>query len=177
MKLTAKCDIEAPVSFAYAILTDFATWERDAARRGVEVERPAEMPLTGIGAGWRIRFPFRGKVRKVLLRLEGLTQDSDITFSMESPAMEGETFAEVLALSPRRTRLRLAVTVKPKTLAARLFLNTLRLARGRVLTKFEIRVQQLGTVIEDRYTRRLRASEVSPVPGLPDKRRGCSPRS
>lgn len=153
MKLTAKCDIEAPASFAYACLIDFATWERDAARRGVEVERPVDMPLSGIGAGWHIRFPFRGKVRKVLVRLEALTQDTDATFTMESPSMEGNTVVEVLSLSPRRTRLRVTVTVKPTTLAARLFLNTLRLAKGRVQTKFDARVQQLGAMVEDRYAR------------------------
>lgn len=153
MKLTAKCDIEAPASFAYACLTDFATWERDAARRGAEVERPADMPMTGLGAGWRIRFPFRGKMRKVLVRLESLTQDSEATFSMDSPAMEGTTAVDVLTLSPRRTRLRVSVTVRPKTLAARLFLNTLRLAKGRVQTKFDTRVQQLGAMIEDRHAR------------------------
>ncbi|MGL4235012.1 SRPBCC family protein [Tabrizicola sp.] len=158
MKLTAKSDIEAPASFAYACLTDFSTWERDAVRRGVEVERPQDMPLTGPGAGWRLRFPFRGKLRKVLIRLEALTENSDVTFTMDSPAMEGDTVVEVLGLSPRRTRLRVAVTVKPKTLAARLFLNTLRLAKGRVQAKFEVRVQQLGAIIEDRYARSRAAS-------------------
>lgn len=153
MKLTAKCDIEVPASFAFACLTDFATWERDAARRGAEVERPADMPMTGLGAGWRIRFPFRGKMRKVLVRLESLTQDSEATFSMDSPAMEGTTAVDVLTLSPRRTRLRVSVTVRPKTLAARLFLNTLRLAKGRVQTKFDMRIRQLGGMIEDRYAR------------------------
>jgi hypothetical protein len=153
MKLTAKCDIEAPASFAFACVTDFATWERDAAKRGVEVERPADMPLEGPFAGWRIRFPFRGRIRKVLIRLESLTLDSDASFTLESPSMEGSTLVDVLALSPRRTRLRVAVTVRPKTLTARLFLNTLRLAKGRVQAKFDARVQQLGSMVEDRYAR------------------------
>ncbi len=153
MKLTAKCDIEAPASFAYACLTDFAGWEREAARRAVEVERPADLPLSGVGAGWRIRFPFRGKVRKVLVRLKTLMQDNSVSFTMDSPSMEGDTVAEVMALSPRRTRLRVAVTVKPKTLAARLFLNTLRLAKGRVQRRFDARVHQLGAMIEDRHAR------------------------
>ncbi len=153
MKLTAKCDIEAPAGVVYACLTDFAAWERDAARRGIDVERPADMPLSGPGAGWRIRFPFRGKIRQVLIRLDAVTQDNDVTFTMDSRSMLGDTVAEVLILSPRRTRLRVAVTVKPKSLAARLFLNTLRLAKGRVQAKFDLRVQQMGATIEDRHAR------------------------
>ncbi len=62
MKLTAKTDLEAPVEFLHAYLCDNATWEREAIRRGVEVERPVDMPLTGVGAGWRIRVPFRWRV-------------------------------------------------------------------------------------------------------------------
>lgn len=153
MKLTAKCDIEAPAGFAFLCLTDFATWERDAVRRGAEVERPAELPLAGVGAGWRVRFPFRGKVRKVLIRLVALTQDSSASFSLESPSLEGDSVIEVIALSPRRTRVKISVTVRPRTLAARLFINTLRLAKGRAQGKFDMRVDQLGAMLEERHVR------------------------
>jgi hypothetical protein len=43
--------------------------------------------------------------------------------------------------------------MKPKTLAARLFINTLRLAKGRVQAKFEKRLGQMATRIKDRYER------------------------
>jgi hypothetical protein len=60
---------------------------------------------------------------------------------------------EVIALSPRRSRLRVALTVRPKTLAARLFLNTLRLAKRRVQGRLDKRLGQLGARIEDRHGR------------------------
>jgi hypothetical protein len=63
---------------------------------------------------------------------------------------------ETKALSPRRSRLKVSVEAKPKTLAARLFLNTLRLARRKVEERMEKRVDQLGERIEDRYTRESR---------------------
>jgi hypothetical protein len=49
-----------------------------------------------------------------------------------------------------------SVEAKPKTLAARLFLNTLRLARRKVEERMEKRVDQLGERIEDRYARERR---------------------
>jgi hypothetical protein len=153
MKLTAKTDLEAPVEFLHAYLCDNATWERDAIRRGIEVERPADMPLTGVGAGWRIRVPFRGTVRKVLLRVDEIVQDRIIAYSFEGQALVGTAVLEVRALSPRRSRLKLTVDAKPKTLAARLFLNTLRLARRKVEERFEKRVAQLGARVEERYAR------------------------
>jgi len=136
MKLGAKTDIEAPLSFVYAALADHASWEREAVRRGIEIERPADMPLTGRGAGWRVRAPFRGKMRKLLIRIEEMRLDDQMALAIESPSVEGSTQIEVLALSPRRTRLRVTVNIKPKTLAARLFVNTLRLAKGRVQSRF-----------------------------------------
>jgi hypothetical protein len=153
MKLTAKTDLEAPLSFVFATLTDHAAWEREAVRRGAEVERPADMPLSGVGAGWRLRFRFRGKARKFLLRIDELTQDQRLAVSLEGQAIEGASVLEVLALSPRRTRLRVTLTVKPKSIAARLFINTLRLAKGRVQSRFEMRLGQLGARIQDRYVR------------------------
>ncbi len=153
MKLTAKTDLEAPVEFLHAYLCDNATWEREAIRRGVEVERPADMPLTGVGAGWRIRVPFRGKVRKVLLRVDDIVQDQTIAYSFEGQALVGTTLLEMKALSPRRSRLKVTIDAKPKTLAARLFLNTLRLARRKVEERFEKRVGKLGARVEERYAR------------------------
>ena len=153
MKLTAKTDLEAPVEFLHAYLCDNATWEREAIRRGVEVERPADMPLTGVGAGWRIKVPFRGRVRKVLLRVDEIVQDQTIAYSFEGQALVGTTVLEMKALSPRRCRLKVTIDAKPKTLAARLFLNTLRLARRKVEERFEKRVGQLGARVEERYAR------------------------
>jgi hypothetical protein len=153
MKLTAKTDLEAPVEFVHAFLCDVASWEREVIRRGIEIERPADMPLTGVGAGWRIRVPFRGRVRKVLLRLDDLVQDQTIAYSFEGQAMLGSSVLETKALSPRRSRLRVTIEAKPKTLAARLFLNTLRLARRRVEDRLERRVGQLGDRIAERYAR------------------------
>jgi hypothetical protein len=153
MKLTAKTDLEAPVEFVHAYLCDDAAWEREAIRRGIEVERPADMPLTGVGAGWRIRVPFRGRIRDVLLRLDDLVQNQSIAYSFEGQALVGTTVMETKALSPRSSRLKVTIDAKPKTLTARLFLNTLRLARRKVEDRLEKRISQLADRIEERYAR------------------------
>lgn len=153
MRLTAKSDIEAPLAYLYASIADTAAWEREAVRRGAEIERPADMPLSGVGAGWLVKVPFRGRLRKFLLRIVDMAQDQELEFSVEGAAMSGAGQLETKALSARRSRLRVTVEVKPKTLAARLFLNTLRLARRQVEARFEKRLGQFATRIEDRYAR------------------------
>ncbi len=152
MKLTAKTDIEAPASFVYACLIDHAMWEREMTRRGAEVDRPADMPLTGVGAGWQLRVPFRGKVRKLLVRIDAMVPDTSLVLGIDGQAIDGNSMLELLSMSPRRTRLRLALEVRPKTLAARLFLNTMRLAKGRVQVRLEKRLQQMATRIEERLS-------------------------
>jgi hypothetical protein len=151
MKLTAKTDLDVPASFVFAMLADHASWEREAVKRGAEVERPADLPLTGVGAGWQVRFPFRGKRRSMALRLLTLEEDRALAFSFTGQALEGNASLELAALSPRRTRLKVQLLAKPRTLGARLFLNTLRLARRRVQARFELRLSQLAARIEDRH--------------------------
>lgn len=155
MQLTAKMDIEAPTSVVYAHLIDHAAWEAEARQRGAEIERPANMPLAGIGAGWRIRVPFKGKPRKFLVRIDALAPDARLGFAIDGQAIEGNSVLELLQLSPRRTRLRVALDIRPKTLAARLFLNTMRLAKGRVQARLEKRLHQLGHRIEARHQQTL----------------------
>lgn len=149
MKLTSKTDLEAPIGFVYATLADFPTWEREVVRRGVEIERPADSPHTGKGATWRVRAPYRGKVRKVQIQVTDAVQDDKLVFGIDAPSIEGTSMLELISLSPRRTRLRLTLDVRPKTLAARLFINTLR----RVDTRFDKRVAQLAARIEEMYQR------------------------
>lgn len=151
MKLTSKSDLEAPLSFVFATLADHAAWERMAIRQGVQVERPADAPHSGIGSAWRIRGRVRGKVRQMLLRLTETAPDKAMGYSLDSPSVEGTARFELLALSPRRTRLRVVLEVRPKTLAARLFLNTLRLTRRRVEAKFDARTAQLAQRIAAGY--------------------------
>jgi len=153
MKLTAKTDLDAPAAFVYAALADHAAWERDAAQRGIDVERPADMPLAGLGAGWRVKVPFRGQPVAILLRLEQLVPAERLGFAIQSQAIEGNFALSVIELSKRRTRLQLVLEVKARTIAARLLLNTLSLARGRVQARVEKRIVQIGAIIQDRYQR------------------------
>ncbi|MFM7334479.1 MAG: SRPBCC family protein [Tabrizicola sp.] len=153
MKLTAKTDLEVPAAYVFAVLNDHQAWEREAVRTGIDVERPTGSPEMGVGAEWRIRGHFRGKARKVLLRIQDVTPDKDVNMTFDSPSVEGTIKLEVMVLSPRRSRLRFDLEVKPKTLAARLFINTLRLAKGRAQARFEKGLERLAGRIRDRYAR------------------------
>lgn len=153
MQLVAKRDVDVPVEFAFAELTDFEAWERAAMRRGADVQRNSDRAVPGPGTSWDLRFPYRGTERRVQLKLVALTSPSNLDMAMDSTPASGTLKLFLVDLSPNRTRLELRFEVKAKTLAARLLLQSLRLARSRVERSFDQRVDRLVEEFEDRYRR------------------------
>ena len=153
MKMAAKYDIEAPVDFVYRELTDFDAWERMAMRRGVDVARADRLQGPGPGMEWQISFPFRGKGRSARLRLIAAAPTSHMTINAASTLVDAEMQFELLDLAASRTRVEVRMEAKPKTLAARIYMQTLRLARKKLDAGFAQRVAQLAVEMEDRYRR------------------------
>lgn len=151
MKLTTRQDIEAPIDFVYGRLSDFDQFERMAMRRGAEIERTDRLKTPGPGMSWRLRFTFRGRARKMLIRYLGGEPGSLLLWSFDSPSVEGNSQMELLALSARRTRLTMVMEARPKTLAARLVMQSLRLAKGRIQRRYDSGGGKLANLIEERF--------------------------
>lgn len=151
MRFTSKQDIEAPLAFVQQTLSDFETWERAAMRRGAEVSRTDKLRQPGPGMAWLTRFSYRSKQRTVTIELTGLDPVGHLAFSGSSPSVEAEVSMDLLEMAARRTRLQILMEVKPRTLGARLFLQSLRLARSRVDKNFDQRIAQLAADIETKY--------------------------
>lgn len=151
MKLTTRQDIEAPLDFVYAQLTDFDQFERMAMRRGAEVERTDRLITPGPGMAWRLKFTFRGKPRKIHLRFADTEPGQFLQFAVDGETFEGAGRGDLMALSARRTRLTVTAEVQPKTLAARLLIQSMRLARGRVQRRFDNSITKLSALVDDRW--------------------------
>ncbi len=151
MRFTTKQDIEAPVAFVFKALSDFDIWERAAMRRGAEVERTDALTHAGVGMAWKSRFAYRGRPRMIDLQLVTFDAPTQLAFTGQSLAVEGSANLDMMEMSARRTRIHVVAEVTPRTLSARLFLQSLRLARARIDRKFEQRVAQLAADIEQRF--------------------------
>ena len=68
-----------------------------------------------------------------------------------SKLADGVRTMDLLDLGATRTRLEVRLEIKPKTIAARIYVQSLRLARSRVERSFAQRVAQFTAEIEDRY--------------------------
>lgn len=151
MKLTTKEDIEAPIGFVASFLTDFEMWERAAMRRGADVERLDRLRKPGPGMEWKVGFSYRGKQRNIELKLLTLTPEQRLVFDCMAQPAESIVTIDMAEMGARRTRVTVKLEIKPRTLAARLFLQSLRLAKAKVTRRFALRLAQTSADIEDRY--------------------------
>lgn len=154
MKLTTRQDIEAPLAQVWATVTDFDAWERAAMRRGADVARTDSLRVPAAGMNWSAKFLYRGKDRSVSIALTRLDAPNRLGFKAGSQAVEADIQIELMEMAARRTRMHVSTEVHPHSLGARLFLQSLRLARARVERKFQTRVATLAREIEARARQR-----------------------
>lgn len=151
MKFNAKQDVEAPIAFVFKYLTDFDLWERSAMRRGAQVERADNLSAAGAGMAWNASFRYRGKTRNVTASILQLADPNNVRIGLQSRAIKGQLNLDLLEMSTKRTRLHATFDVTPRNLTARLFIQSLRLARARMDRKYAFRVAQVIADIETAY--------------------------
>ena len=154
MKFSTKEDVEAPAELIFSAMSDFASFERSAMRRGAEVARVDPAAEVGIGMTWSLRFPVRGKMRRAVCELEQFDPPNGLRCRMESNGFDGLLTLGLVALSRTRTRLGVQLEVKPRTLTARLLLQSVRLNRASYVRRFEGRVQKFASELELRHLSR-----------------------
>ena len=150
MKFSTNEDIEASAEFVYEQLTDFQAYERQALRRGVDVRRLDTGPYK-VGSEWDVAFTFRGTDRKMRARIDEKKPTMSLRVITDSSGLHGTTVMEIVPLSLKRTRISVSIDIKPKTLSARLLLQSLKLAKTNLTNRFKRRVADLGSDIEERF--------------------------
>ena len=153
MQFSTKEDIEAPIDEVFAMLSDFEGYERSAIRRGIEVQRERDMHPPGRGMAWTARFSLRGKPRDLTLQLAQYDRPTAMRLEADSQGLDGTLTLDLLSLSKRRTRLAVVLEVKPKTLSARLLVQSFRLAKATLNKRFKLKVAAFAKSLEERQGR------------------------
>ena len=157
MKFSTKEDIEAPIEAVFAMLCDFESFERSAMRRGAEVQRVDSLHTPGVGMTWKAVFPLRGKKREMTVEMVTFERPDEMVLDSISAGMAAQMSFELMALSRNRTRILVALEVKPLTLSARLWVQSLKLAKTNLTKKYKQRVAEYARSMEERHARRLQA--------------------
>lgn len=153
MEITTREDIEAPLDRVFAEATDFDHLERQVMRRGIEVRRSGGGSGPTEGMGWQTVFRFRGKPREADITLTEYDPPHTMVYRTLSGGLEALTRIDFVALSRSRTRVGMKVELAPKTLSARLLVQSLKLARGNIEKRFKVRMAEYAKDLEDRLKR------------------------
>ncbi|MFV0492632.1 MAG: SRPBCC family protein [Pseudorhodobacter sp.] len=151
MKFSTREDIEAPVEHVYDVLSDIDGWERNALRRGAELRRSDTLTTLGPGMAWSIAFDYRGRKRTLDITATEIVPNETMVFSGMSAPVDGFLSLDLAEMGLRRTRLIVGLEIRPRTLAARLFIQSLRLAKRKLDRRFAQRVAVICGDIEARY--------------------------
>ncbi len=150
MQFSSKEDIEAGIEQVFDMLSEFEGFERSAIRRGIEVQRKEAMDAPQVGMGWHAKFILRGKPRELDLTLVQYDRPNAMRFEAQAQGLDGTMALDLVPLSQRRTRMSVALEIKPKTLSARLMVQSMKLAKTNLTKRFKLRVAHYAKELEDR---------------------------
>ncbi len=151
MQFSAREDIEAPIHSVFDMVADFERFERLAMRRGIDVRRISGGAVPASGMTWETEFKLRGKPRQMSVVMTDCEHPSQMRFEATSKGMTGVTVVDFLALSQRRTRLSVDLSLSAKSLPARLLLQSMKLGQARFRKRFQMRLGEFASELEQRY--------------------------
>jgi len=98
-----------------------------------------------------IEAPIEGKRRDVKIEMITFDRPNEMAAESLSQGMNGVMTLELMALSPNRTRVVVGFEIRPQNLSARLFVQSLKLAKGTLTTRYKKRVAEHAKTLEERY--------------------------
>lgn len=156
MKFKVSEDVDAPQAMVWARFTDFSGFENDARGRGATLTRLGNWTETAQGVEWRGEVTVRGKSRPITAKVTQLVPQEMCIVESRIGGMNCHHEMSFIALSGAVTRVGLVLDLSADTLTARLLLQTMKLARGRVLQRLQGILARQGNVVEAEWRRQNR---------------------
>lgn len=151
MKLKTSEDIEATMEQVFEAISDFDGMERAALRRGADVKRTDDMTSDGVGMAWHATFPYRNRSRSAEMEITAFNPPNQLTMFSKVSGMDATVDVDLMSLSRSRTRMTLSIDMRPKTISARLLVQSMKIARSTMVRRFRKRVADYAQMIEERY--------------------------
>ncbi len=167
MKFSTREDIEAPAEEVFRAISDFRRFERLALRHGIEVQRAGRMLPDGTRRlAWQVDYPFRGRRRSLAVELAECEAPERLVFTGRSEAIRSELAIVITALPRERCRMGVQLDMRPRSIPARLFIQSLKLIKPRLTRRFRRRVR--------RFVRNLERGRQGGGSDQPSRRRGSA---
>lgn len=156
MEITVSEDIDAPTAPVWQRMSDFSTAEDMAKARGVTLSRVGNWARADVGVEWRGKVNVRGKSRPIAARVVTFTPEDTLTVDSTIGGMQSVYSVSLVALAPGVTRATARLELTASTLTARLILQTLKLARGRLMQRLQGLLERQGAEAVAAHERRMR---------------------
>lgn len=151
MKFSTREDIDATIAEVFAAFSDFDRLERQAMRRGAEIERLDAMAAPAAGMQWLARFRYNGRPRELHCEVTSFRPPEGYEVTSAAGGVTGLVTVELIALSLTRTRIKVGLELKPASFSGRLFIQSLRLAKGTLDDRFKARIAALADDVRGRF--------------------------
>ena len=152
MRLTSVQEINAPIDFVFWYLADFETHIATAAGYGAEVERIDSGAEITVGAKWSAQARIRGKDRQFDVEMVDFRPTQSLEFTIVSNNAVIDLSMSLSPAGPSKTQAKLVAKSRAKSIAARLLLQSAKLAKNSINRRFDLRVRDLMGRIEDDYS-------------------------
>jgi len=153
MKFSNRVDVAAPAEFLFDELADFSGFERAAKRKGISLRRLDQLAGPGAGMSWDIGFRLRGRPRQLIAEVQRYDRPAQLDYEGVSQGFELLLTLGLQALAADRTRVMAGLEIKPRTLGARLLLQSAKLGRANLERRYDMRVTAFLREIEERAPR------------------------
>lgn len=151
MRIGAREDIGIPAEAVFALLADFAAHEQGARRRGATIlcEGLRDSPEPGLA--WDVSGHYRGKQRRLRLVLEAYDPPIGMVVAISGGGFESRVDLGVVAMARGRSRLLADLEVRPRSLGARILMQSLRLGRAALVRRLQARLREFAARAEARH--------------------------
>ncbi|MFD2173480.1 SRPBCC family protein [Rhodobacter lacus] len=150
MKFSNRVDVAVSADRLFAQLTDVAGIEEIARRKGVSMRRLDTLREIGAGMSWEVGFMLRGKPREMIVDVARFEPGRCTEYAGISSSFEVTLTLDFTTLEPNRTRLGTMLELRPRTLGARLLLQSARLGRANLDRRYNARIKSFLREIEAR---------------------------
>jgi hypothetical protein len=150
MKFSTREDIDAQAVRVFAALTDFDHFAEVLRSRGTQVTRTDQSPVPAVGMAWTADPEIRGKRRKVEATVTEFTEGKGYVVTSVTSGLDCIATVDLSALPADRTRLHVTLEIRPMTIAGRVLLQPMRLAKASLNEKFAARIARYAAGIGDR---------------------------
>ena len=153
MKFETSGDISAPTQYVCESITTGRAIERFEQQRGVVNQRSTPTALTGFGQCWSAAFKFRNTLWQAQVGVVGFNPPKTLAFKSVIRGLASEVMISFTALSNGQTRLTFDLDLLPKSLSARIFVQSLKVVRDKIDARFAAGVGAFVQDISDHFGR------------------------